>query len=125
MSVRPKKRPLKNSSGRYQHIYIDLPEKLPNFAFLIFILCRRGVMYTTYTQESFKKAAYSAQPGKGAFTGLIYIIYTYNIIVRRKKETTKFDYKCFNLRRDIVRSEIETFVVEFSCFFLSSYKGSK
>ena len=50
----------------------------------------------------------------------------FGAFIRRKKETTKFDYKCFNLRRDIIRSddissEIETFVVEFSCFFLSSY----
>ena len=49
----------------------------------------------------------------------------FGAFIRRKKETTKFDYKCFNLRRDIMRpddisSEIETFVVEFSCFFLSS-----
>ena len=47
MSVRPKKRPLKNSSERYKHIYTDLPQKLANFVFPIFILCSRGGMYTT------------------------------------------------------------------------------
>ena len=47
LSVRPKKRPLKNSSTRYQHIYKDLPEKLANLCFLIFILREFGGMYTT------------------------------------------------------------------------------
>ena len=37
----------KNLEFGYKHIYTDLPQKLANFVFLIFILCSRGGMYTT------------------------------------------------------------------------------
>ena len=47
MVVPPKNRPPKNSSGRYIHIYTDLPDKLAKFVFLFSKMCINGVIYTT------------------------------------------------------------------------------
>ena len=52
-----------------------------------------------YIEELSPKMIFGKLTNKKSSTNV-----SFGAFIRRKKETTKFDYKCFNLRRDIIRS---------------------